>query len=99
MHVLHIIYEGFTRRKEPVEDHLTKESFLDHAKESFGGQFEDQHVEEVKHLLKTLPAFHTVTIYSIIIYFVSSLCFCFKVAWSATVSCSDLLENDIKCVY
>ena len=22
-----------------------------------------------------------------------------KVAWSATVSCSDLLENDIKCVY
>ena len=23
----------------------------------------------------------------------------FKVAWSATVSCSDLLENDIKCVY
>ena len=23
----------------------------------------------------------------------------FKVAWSATMSCSDLLENDIKCVY
>ena len=23
----------------------------------------------------------------------------FKVAWSATVSCSDLLENDTKCVY
>ena len=22
-----------------------------------------------------------------------------KVAWSAMVSCSDLLENDIKCVY
>ena len=22
-----------------------------------------------------------------------------KVAWSATVTCSDLLENDIKCVY
>ena len=24
---------------------------------------------------------------------------CVKVAWSAMVSCSDLLENDIKCVY
>ena len=25
--------------------------------------------------------------------------FIFKVAWSAMVTCSDLLENDIKCVY
>ena len=33
------------------------------------------------------------------VQFVFPLLTVFKVAWSAMVSCSDLLENDIKCVY
>ena len=32
-------------------------------------------------------------------YFLVSGAVPLKVAWSAMVSCSDLLENDIKCVY
>ncbi|XP_022100413.1 solute carrier family 15 member 4-like isoform X2 [Acanthaster planci] len=77
--VLKIIWQGIRNRVSARYDDQESDSkqerpdgTLDYAKHEYGGSYRRLNVDEVKHLLKTLPAFHTVTIYAIVYYFIRS---------------------------
>ncbi|XP_038060214.1 solute carrier family 15 member 4-like [Patiria miniata] len=77
--VFKIIYQGIRNRvissqQEERETDSSRErpdGTLDYAKQEHGGSYCRLNVDQVKHLLKTLPAFHTVTIYAIVYYFMT----------------------------
>ncbi|XP_033644420.1 solute carrier family 15 member 4-like [Asterias rubens] len=71
--VVRIIFQSLKNRfssKEVTDDKQKPKGTLDHSKQEFGGSFSRLKVDEVKHLLKTLPAFHTVTIYAVVYFFI-----------------------------